>query len=63
MGAEVEWRVVYEISEKYEDWYYGVTAQEAMEACADNGPVGCKPLYAYIEDQPDVTYTWSGYDL
>lgn len=58
MGAEVGWIVVYEIPTREKDVYYGVTAEEAMQVCVDNGPVGAKPVYAYPPDFPDVKYSW-----
>ena len=60
MGTEVKWAVVYTVPEEFEDWYYGVTSQEAMEALKDNGPFGAEPLYAYQEDYPDVLYKYEG---
>lgn len=59
MGAEIKYVVVYEIPTKEFDTFYGVTAQEAMQVLIDNGPVGARPLYAYEEDRPDITYEWA----
>lgn len=58
MGAESRWIVVYEIPTQETDFYYGVTSEHAMQALIDNGPIGAKPLYAYLESAPDVTYSW-----
>jgi hypothetical protein len=58
MGAETRWVVVYEVPVIEVDYYYGVTSEDAMQALKDNGPFGTKPLYAYLEDSPDVKFSW-----
>ena len=58
MGAESSWVVVYEVPVQKEDVFYGVTSEAAMQVCADNGPIGAKPLYAYLEDFPEVCFSW-----
>ena len=58
MGSEVKWRVVYEVPVIEEDWFYGVTSEDAMQTLIDNGPIGAKPLYAYLEEFPDEKFDW-----
>ena len=58
MGADAKWVVVYEIPKVEEGYYYGVTSEDAMQCLLDNGPFGAKPLYAYLEDSPDIRFSW-----
>jgi hypothetical protein len=60
MGAEVIWKVVYEISSFDTEEFYGLTAQEAMEVMLENGPIGAKPLYAYDPRNPEVKFKYDG---